>query len=293
MEDVEGGEARGPEEEAGVGGDQRKGGVDHLREGDAGMLEDGSELAKAGATEDEISEANGGEGEIAANASGEGGIVAAEEMFEEGEERSEEEGWLLGKNGEEEAHGGEEAIANRGAAGVEDEGNEAEQGGFQIRDGSDPIDGFCVDGMKSEEGGGEDRGGGVVEEGFGGVVEGDNDESVEENVEEVEAEGEAAEQLPQDEVGEGHERAVVVGGACIAHEGPDGGGEDLREIAPAFDVRIGEDLELVVVNEGVEQGVGVEGDAEDKEGGNGDGVEAGRGGGLWCGSGGESGMKSV
>ena len=76
----------------------------------------------------------------------------------------------------------------------------------------------------------------------------DDDGGVQSDVEEMKAEGHIAEKLPEQEERKGHQRAVIIGGSGGADKRPDGGSENLREILPAFDVGILQDLLLVVVD---------------------------------------------
>src|SRR5260370_26351738 len=79
-----------------------------------------------------------------------------------------------------------------------------------------------------------------------------NNESVYENAEKVETEGERPEGLPENQKAERHERAIVGCGPGLANEGAYGGPKDLRQIMPALYVRILYDLLIIVIYESVD-----------------------------------------
>ena len=63
--------------------------------------------------------------------------------------------------------------------------------------------------------------------------------------------------LVSDEIGEGHQRPIIVRGALRALEGPDGAAEDAAEVSKAVDIGIFENLLPVVVDESVRQSIQV------------------------------------
>lgn len=154
-----------------------------------------------------------------------------------------------------------ERSGGRAGAVVKDHGEEKEDGALKFGEGGDPGDGFGVDGMKSEpEGGPEGEEGGV--EGSDKQIHEGHDNGVQEEVNEVPADGMLAKELEFGGVGEELEGTIVVGADVgfvtgLASEVPNFSGENLAEIFAFEDDGILEDLEFVVGDEVVAEGGGV------------------------------------
>ncbi len=73
----------------------------------------------------------------------------------------------------------------------------------------------------------------------------------------MKTERQGAEELVGEQIGEGHERPIVVGYALGAFESPHGAAEDPAEVSKAVDIWIFENLGMIVIDEGVGERVEV------------------------------------
>jgi hypothetical protein len=141
--------------------------------------------------------------------------------------------------------------------GKEREREKNEECGFEVRECSDPIDSFRVNGMNREEQRPDPGNAPVVEE-LARCFENEKDnQNVYENAEKVETEGERPEDLPENQKAERHDRAIVICRPSLANEGPYRGPKDLRQVMPALYVRILQDLLIIVIYESVDQRISI------------------------------------
>jgi len=154
---------------------------------------------------------------------------------------------------------------------IEDHGKKKKNGAEEFGEGSDPGDGLGVDGVEGEaEGSPEGEDGGV--EGSDKQIHEGNDNGVQEDVNEVPADGMLTKKLELCGVGKKLEGTIVVGADVgfvlgLASEVPDFSCENLAETFAFEDDGILENLELVVGDEVVAQSGGVESEGEEDEDG--------------------------
>jgi hypothetical protein len=148
-------------------------------------------------------------------------------------------------------------------------GEEEKDGALEFGEGGDPSDWLRVHGMKGKpEGGPESESGSA--EGGDQKIDKRYDDGVQEDVDEVPAERTIAKEGVFRGITEKLQRTIVVAANTaafvgIASEVPDFSGKDPAEIFAFNNDGILEDLELVVGNEVVAEGGGVEGEGEEDE----------------------------
>lgn len=180
-------------------------------------------------------------------------------MFVDGGQRGEHERRLFREHGQGEARDSSQVNLYGGAVelGKKPEGQQDEKCDFELGQCGDPVDDFCMYGVHREECRSQPGNAAITEEAAASSKDHHDHGGIQGDVEEVKAERDVAKDLPQEEVGESHQRAVVIGETGGADEGPHCGAEDLREVVPALHVGVLQDLLLVIVNEAVEEGVAV------------------------------------
>lgn len=180
---------------------------------------------------------------------------------------------FLAKQGGEKEKGAKdqrrERSGDRPGAVVKDHGEEHKDGTQEFGEGGYPGDGFGVDGMEGEAEGGPEGEEGSVEGSNEQINQGDHS-GVQQDVNKVPADGMLSEELEFHDVSKKLERAIVVGANVgfrfgLPSEVPNFAGEDLAEVFALKDDRILEDLELVVGDEVVAEGRGVEDEGEEEE----------------------------
>ena len=166
---------------------------------------------------------------------------------------------------------------------VTEHGEEQENGALQFGEGGDPGDGFRVHGMEGEPEGGPESESGSAEGRDQQINQGDHG-GVQEDVNEMPANGMLAKELVLRGIDEKLQRPIVVGADVgfrlgLTSKVPDLSREDLAKVLAFENDGILEDLQLVVGDELVAEGGGVEGEGEEDEDGEMEPVGAAGGGG--------------
>ena len=230
----------------GVVVDERKGGVGALAEANIGVLQDRGEITEQEAAQDQIAQAHEACGSVAAQLLMKGRlfVILAHKVFVANQQRRQEQRGFLGHH-RGKVEGDDSQLRFPGQvrpADIEKKRQQKKQCGFQFGNAGNPIDRLGVDGVQRKQCRGDGSNRDAFEEFLAREINDHDDQGVQQNVEQVIAERQVAEGFPQQEIGERHQRTIVVGFASRTDEGPDRGVEDLRKVAPAFDVGIGEDL---------------------------------------------------
>src|SRR5713101_7949781 len=119
--------------------------------------------------------------------------------------------------------------------------------------------------MECKQAGRQEGRQGIAEYPPGHAKQQPDDCGVKQDVGQMEAVGQRAEELIADQVAEGHQRAIVVRDALRALERPDRGAEDLAEVMEAADVGILNKLRIVVIDKAAGQGIGVGHDGQEEK----------------------------
>src|SRR5207302_7646835 len=122
---------------------------------------------------------------------------------------------------------------------------------LEIRDPRNPGDGFGVNRVQGEKSAGDQREQAILEKMFGYDEEQQHDCYVQDQIHEMEAEGQRAEDFVADQVGESHQRPIVVADSLRALKTPDVAPENPAQILKVMDIRIFQNLLPVVIDEAV------------------------------------------
>ena len=111
--------------------------------------------------------------------------------------------------------------------------------------------------VQSEKAGDDQRKQGILEKMVGYDKEQQYDCYVQDQIHEMEAEGQLAEDFVTEEIRQGHQRPVIVADSLRALKAPDVAAENPAEISKAVDIWIFQNLQAVVIDEAVGERVKV------------------------------------